>query len=190
MAAWPLIAGVCLPPPTNTRGLSSAGRGQDGVEQLTSVRFVEYLAYPRGGVGSLRRAGIRRQPIGGGHLGDVPELRDEHREVPAPVHRRWAAGLPVCLGQRTGPSWVGAAELEQDTPEFLVRVSQAAVLPVDDAQPAVRGRQDVVGPQVAMTGPNHLRGLDPGLQRDQFIAQACQLPGEGRARLKKLPDQL
>ena len=69
-----------------------ARRSQDGVEQLTGVRFLENLADPRGGVGPLWRAGIGRQPVGGSGFGDVPELRDEHREVSALIHCRWAAG--------------------------------------------------------------------------------------------------
>jgi hypothetical protein len=86
--------------------------------------------------------------------------------------RRTAAArpLPVGLGQRANPALVGAGELEQDAPEFLARVSRTAFLPVDDAHSAVRGRQDVVGPQVAVTGLKHLRRLNPGLQGDELIA--------------------
>src|SRR5207247_6835840 len=58
-------------------------RFQDGFEQLAGVRLLENLADPRGGVGSLGRAGIGLEPVGGCDLGDVPELRDEHGEVSA-----------------------------------------------------------------------------------------------------------
>ena len=100
------------------------------------------------------------------------------------------AGLAVGAGQRAGPARVGAGELEQDTPEFLARVSRTAVLPVDDAHSAIRGCQDVVGPQVTVAGLEHVRRLDPGLQRDQFITQIGQPPGKGCSRLEQLPGQL
>jgi hypothetical protein len=98
--------------------------------------------------------------------------------------------LAVGVGQRADPARVGAGELEQDAREFLARIGWAAVLPVDDAYSAVRGGQDVVGPQVAVTGLNQLRRLDPGLQRDQLISQIGQPAGERRSRLNKLLDQM
>src|SRR5258708_2679577 len=68
-------------------------------------------------------------------------------------------------------------------------MSRAAVLPVDDAYSTVRGGQDVVGPQAAVTGLKHLRRLDPGLGRDQLIEQIGQSAGERHSRLEKLLDQ-
>src|SRR5208282_2897772 len=71
------------------------------------VRFVENLAGPFGGVGPPRRAGIGRQPVGGGDLGDVAELGDEHGEVPALTDGCWSAGVlditgPPRRSQRPG----------------------------------------------------------------------------------------
>ncbi len=109
----------------------------------------------------------------------MSELRDKHREVSAPTHCRRPARVPVGGGESSVPACIGAGELEEHAPELLARVSRPTVLPVDDAHSAVRGRQDVVGPQIAVAGSQRLRWLDPGLQRDELITQISQ-PGSAR----------
>ena len=100
------------------------------------------------------------------------------------------SGVPVGLEQRADPARVAAGELEQDAAELLARVGRPAVVPVDDAHPAVRGRQHVVGPQVAVAGLPRLRRLDPGLKRDQFVTQIGQFARERGSRTGQPPDQV
>jgi len=54
--------GMVQVPWSLVRCRAPARRSQDGFEQLTSVRFLENLADPHGGVSTLRRAGIRTRP--------------------------------------------------------------------------------------------------------------------------------
>ncbi len=81
-----------------------------------------------------------------------------------------------------GPCPFGApqAELEQDERQLLARIGQAAVLPIDDAKPASRRAQDVVGPQVAVAGLEVARFLHERLEPDELVAHPRQPTREGR----------
>jgi hypothetical protein len=92
------------------------------------------------------------------------ELRDEHREVSAPIHCRWARRFPVGLGQRANPVRVGAGELEHGRTRLLASGQHGPLFSqsMTHTAPSAVGK-NVVGPQVAVTGLKYLRRLDPGL---------------------------
>src|SRR5918996_594476 len=66
------------------------GQPTDGLEQPvedgTGMRIVERFRYPRGGVGSIWGTRVGLEPVHGGGLGDVTELRDDHGAVPATIY--------------------------------------------------------------------------------------------------------
>src|SRR5664279_4192641 len=65
--------------------------GQDGFEDMPVVRPVDKLGEPGGAVAAIGRPRVRFQPVPAGNLADVPELGDEHRELPGPLHSSWTA---------------------------------------------------------------------------------------------------
>ena len=100
------------------------------------------------------------QPVGGRDLGDVAELRDQHREVPAPVDGRRPAGLAVGTSQHrlARPESVRANSNEHagrapgpDLPGPPCSQSMT------QTPPSAVG-QHVVGPQVPVTGAQGRRG--------------------------------
>ena len=124
------------------------------------------------------------------HLADVADLGDRHGEVAAPRHAAGTARLDVAAVERARARRIIRAELEQHHCELLAPIGQAAVVPVDHAHSAARRRQDVVGPQVAMTRREVPGRLEQALQRDQLLAAGVQLlrarPARGAHRSGEL----
>jgi hypothetical protein len=102
----------------------------------------------------------------------MPKLRDEHGEMAASIYSPRPSGVSVGTDQSASTPDVRAGELEQHAAKLMARIRRSAVLPVDDADSTVRGAEDVVGPQVAVTRLQLVGRLDPGLQSAQLVAQS------------------
>ena len=117
-------------------------------------------------------------------LPDVPELRDEHREVPSTVDPPGPAHFAIGLIEGPGAFGVPEAELEQHERQLLARIRQPAVLPIDDTESAGRRPKDVVGPQIAMAGLQISGALHESLERSR--GRRASLP-DGRRTAHRAP---
>ena len=165
------------------------------VQPLSSVsisdrrqRPVDELADPALVVGPL---GVRRrgEPATAALRDDVAELGDRHREVRRALDAAGPTGLGVGGADRASPGRIGPAVLDQHGGELLGRVGKAGVVEVEDAQSAALHPPQVVGPEVAVTGPERARRCpQERLERDEVRDEGRQLVRERRMSLAERPD--
>ena len=164
--------------------------GQQRLDRLAGQRTVEVLADPGLVVGAVG-VGPGDEPAAAALLEDVGQLGDRHREVRRRLDPAGAAGLRVRVADRSRTRRVVARVLDEDAGELLRRVGEAGVVEVEDAQPAVRRPPDVVGPEVAMAGPEGpRRPAHPGVEGDELRHQRVQLVGERGTSVAEPADPL
>ena len=133
---------------------------------------------PRLVIGQL---GVRRrdQPAAAALGTDVSELRDRHREVRGALHATRSACLGVRCTDDGRPSRIAAGVLDEDRGKLLGRVRETGVVEVEDAQAAVSRAPEVVGPEVAMAGPQGTRRTaEVPLEGDELRNERIEFVGE------------
>ena len=151
--------------------------GQERLDHGSGQRSVDELSDPGFVVGPFA-VGRGRQPAPAALDEDVRELGDRHREVRRVLDLPGTARLRVRGADDTRPPRIRAV-LDEDQRELLGRVRQSGIVEVEDAEAAVSGAPDVVGPEVAVTGSERARrAAEERLHGDQLRDERIELIGE------------
>ena len=116
--------------------------------------------------------------------------RPQHGQVTGARDPAGPSGDEVGGIQVEHPGRVAKAVFEHDHPQLVRRALGAGTLPVEQDDPAVTRRADVVGPEVAVAGPDVRGHLESLLKSDKLGHQRGEVGGEGRVLRTQGLDEL